>query len=366
MPIRLTTRKSSGRIYADLRSPDGKRVRLALKTTSKRTAKQAAAEAQLAEIESALHLGRLSTEAISRLTHGRKVTLQQAVNKFAAFASRSGDSPATTAKTLAVLNRVLAAQPKLGASSPAGLTHDVMHDFINAPGPRSASTRTREVGSLRSFCRWMVAAGLAPTDEAHSLGVNMDPLSHEQRERTEWQPFTEAEQTAILTALEANATAAGLLLEDAAAAAFFLAVCRISRATAMRLSDCVQLEWACLTQPGAIAVWMQKVKRRVSLPINEQVAPGLAAALAAIPFNDTAYLFPEMKARYAEPAKRAWFSITFGRVLARVGITAPGKSFHSWRHTAVSRWAAQGFNPTNCAAFAGHANVKTTAGYTHP
>jgi integrase len=64
---------------------------------------------------------------------------------------------------------------------------------------------------------------------------------------------------------------------------------------------------------------------------------------------------------------RPKFSTYFGRILDAMGVdrSSSRKSFHSLRHAAITRWAKIGFDPEQCADFAGHGNSKVTKGYIH-
>lgn len=349
-----TTHKKSKRKFAELTGKDHGRIRISLGTTSKREAAALADRANLKEIELAAKAGRLTQETITRLTHGKRVTLRQCVAGWHDTAPLRGESAGTADRNLSFVNQWLAFCG-LEKKSPLAAEPGHIYDWINRPDGGAKSSRDRALNAVRSLFRYMVDAGFTTGNPARMVKVNTRALTHEQRERQEWQPFTPAEVKTLLASLD---------LEHENELFFYLAAA-ISHATAMRLGDVASLEWATLTQPNHIIVWTDKRDRRVSLPINEKTTPGLAAALGRVPYNDTPYLFPEQRARYEDPKARAWFSVTFGRLLERAGVKGPGKSFHSLRHTALTRWDAQGFSLEECADFAGHTSTKTTQSYIH-
>jgi integrase len=202
------------------------------------------------------------------------------------------------------------------------------------------------------FFRYCVDLGLTSANVASQVEVNHRELSHAQRETRTILPFTAAEVRRIVE----NETG------------WWRWATAISAATGLRLGDVATLEHATLATPRHIAVWTDKRDRRVLLPVNDRLTPGLAAVLAEIPPTDSPFLFPEQAAQYDDvKAGRPKFSIYFARVLDKLGIDrqAGRKSFHSLRHTAITRWEKAGFSLDECKDFAGHADAKTTQGYLH-
>ena len=267
-------------------------------------------------------------------------------------------------------------RPALNSIHPSELTKADVYDFVNRqPGPGLA-TRRRSLGSIHAFCSWLNAEGLG-RNCAHGVSIALDLLHHEQKETTVWKTFTPEEQALIFTALERNwmpferhwcrTGMADQLIGDPAQAQFWFHACRLARATGMRLSDIAQLEWASLSLPGFIIVWVQKVKKRLCLPLREldRACPGAIEWVAELPKNDSRYVFPSQKEIYSDVTRRVEFSWTFYRVLEKLRMQERGKSFHSWRHTAVTAWHQAGFAPENCAAFAGHATVEMNQNYNH-
>ena len=140
----------------------------------------------------------------------------------------------------------------------------------------------------------------------------------------------------------------------------------ISSATSLRLGDVCQLEHASFAVPGHLIVHTDKGLSRVLLPIDNAVTPGLAEILAEIPPTASPYLFPDEQRQYEDiKTGRPKFSVYFKRAVIALGLDATGKSFHSLRHSAISRWNAQGFSLDQCKTYAGHASSKTTKGYVH-
>jgi integrase len=350
--MKLTRNPTSKKIFASLATgrPEQPRVRLSLGTRSIKEAEKLARGAKLSEIEAALKLGQLSAEAITRLTHGRKITTADAVERWLAGGAVRGDSESTTTKNRAVLEQWFAWQPKLRKVSPLRLEPEHFHAFLNQSGRAGAATRRRWLAVFGSFCRYLADNGLVTKNPLRDVSIDLRLLTHPQREGKEQLPFTPKEISTIVQNTDG----------------FWRAAVLISHATALRLSDVVELEWACFSIPGHVAVWTMKRDKRVLLPIDDTITPGLAVALRDVPPNAGRFLFPSEQKRYADvKTGRPWFSVTFGRILERLELKAPGKSFHSIRHTAISRWANQGFELEACALYAGHSSTKTTKGYVH-
>lgn len=347
----ITPNKATGRQYARLKTgnPAQPYVRLSLKTKSAAEAKRKAKDANLAKIEAAMQAGSLTQATVARLTVGRKLTAQQAAEQWFAGAVHRDESPSTTAKNRAVLSQWFAFAPGVSGLPPSAVTEEHISPFVNrVAADVGYATRQRQLSVIRQFLRYCADIGAAQGNAARRLQIKHRELSHEQLEPAQRQPFTEAEVKRILAHTEGwDRWSVG-----------------IAYATGMRLGDVAQLEHASLAMPGHIAVWLDKHLRRVCLPINERLTPGLAGILAEIPPADSPYLFPEQARQYEDiPTGRPKFSVYFGRILKRLGIE--NRSFHSLRHTALSRWAKLGFNLEECRDFAGHANTKTTKGYIH-
>lgn len=356
--MKTITHKKSGRKFAELTGKDHGRVRISLGTASSREAAKLVKAANLREIELAAKAGQLGQEAITRLRHGKRITLRQGMEKWHAASPLRGEAESTATRNLDSVRQWLDFHKDLGLEkkSPLHIEPGHIYDWVNRPGGGSKSTRDRGLHALRNLFRFLVDAGFTTSNPARMVKVDVRALTHTQREQRERQPFTPAEIKTLLASLD----------PDIEVHRFFSVAARISLATSMRLGDVICLEWETLTRPNHIVVWTDKRDRRVCLPVNERVTPGLAAALAEIQPNDTIYLFPEFKRRYDDVKNgRPWFSVTFGRLLQYAGIDAAGKSFHSLRHTALTRWDAQGFSLEQCADFAGHTSTKTTQGYIH-
>jgi integrase len=355
--MKLKTNSASGRIYAHLKTGNPSRpvIKMTLGTKSAAEAGKKAKALKLAQLEAAMQLGPLSQKTIARLQVGKKVNTEQAAAMWLQAAANRDESPATTQKSRMVLDQWFNFAPELRKLAPMFITEAHVSPFINRPDDNvGASTRRRQLSVIRMFLRYCNDTSLSQGNVAGPgrVDVHHRKLSHEQREPKTVLPFTDGEVQRILANTEGwDRWSAG-----------------IAAAAGLRLGDIAQLEHASLSVPGHIIVHTDKRGRRVCLPIDEKLTPGLAEMLAEIPPSDSPYLFPEAAAQYEDiKAGRPKFSIYFARILDRIGIDRKGgrKSFHSLRHTALTRWAREGFSLDECKEYAGHSSTKTTSGYIH-
>lgn len=349
--MKLAVNKASGRVYARLKTgnPAQPYIKITLGTKSAEEARRKAKEANLGQIESALQAGQLSQQAIARLTVGKKFTVEQSAAQWLAAATNRGESPATTAKSATVIEQWLASSSALRSLPPMAIKEEHIAPWINRSADVGVATRRRQLSVLRMLLRYCADLGIAQGNAANRVNVNTRALTHAQREPKQVAPFTAAEVKKILTHTEG----------------WWRWAVGISYATGLRLGDVAQLEHASLAVPGHLIVHTDKRDRRVCLPINDRLTPGLAEILSEIPPTDSPYLFPEQAKQYEDiTSGRPKFSVYFGRLLAGMGIER--RSFHSLRHTAISRWKREGFSLDECKSFAGHTNTKTTQGYVHP
>lgn len=334
--MKIKTRADNGYKYVTV---GGRRV--SLKTRSDREAKRMVRDMNLEQIEHASKAGDAARRTIPALIAGHGMTLAKAVEEWAEWADTVGQSALTIRRNLVILSSWLA-DLDLGDRAPGDVNEKDINAFINAKGEGSATTRERQLSAIRSLYQFMAAKGYVFGNPAKLVVVDLRKLSHKQREPGKVRPYTQAEIKTLLTGTDG----------------FWRAVAGISHATALRLGDVIQMEWASI-KPKTIIVWTEKRDRRVSLPIT----PELRAALAAVPKNDTPYLFPEERAEFQDPSKRAKYSVYFKRQLDRLGLE--GLTFHGLRHTRITQWRKDGFSLEQCRTYAGHGSTRATEGYIH-
>lgn len=200
-------------------------------------------------------------------------------------------------------------------------------------------------------------------------------MSHEQKEGTDKEPFTEEEVKTILTELRADWKRAQNgqqeLFRNPMEVLFWLVASSMAKETGFRLSDIAQLEWRSFAEENHMVVWTGKANRRVELPISE----GLRSLMSEVPVNDPTYVFPAQRELILNVKKRSFLSVGFGRLLERLGIK--NRSFHSFRHykatqayakmdkEQLARKLVEVLTLEQIAALLGHADAKTTKNYIH-
>ena len=229
--MKFTTNKDSGRIYARLKTgnPAKPYVKMTLGTKNAEEARKKAKAANLQQIEAAMQVGQLSTQAIARLTAGKKVTVEQAAEQWIAAAKNRDESPATTAKSESVLNQWFAHSPEVQSLPPIALTEAHVSAFINRKDEDVGfNTRQRQLSVLRMLLDYCVEAGLTNRNVAgkRHFSVQHRNLSHDQLEPKKVEPFTATEVKKIMANTEG----------------WWRWATGISAATGMRLGDVAQFE----------------------------------------------------------------------------------------------------------------------------
>ena len=352
--MKLYNNRQTGRIYARVKTgnPAKPVIRISMGTADAKEAAKRAKALKLEEQEAALRLGAKTLQTAAHIAAGKKVTVAQAVAEWNESAKNRDESPATTAKNQAVMSQWIDAEG-LGKLPPMALTEGHVSRFINRTDREVGyATRIRQLSVIRMFIGYCIVKGYVAENVAGKgrMAVQHRKLNHDQMEPHKVEPMTEEEVKKIMAAAE------GFQKWGTA----------IAYAAGLRLGDVAQLEHASLSVPGHIIVHTGKRGKRVQLPVNEQLTPGLAEALrgasAEAVDHESPYLFPAEAAQYEDVAAgRPKFSVYYQRLLARCGIT--NRSFHSLRHAAITRWSKVGFTLEQCAEFAGHSNTKTTEGY---
>ena len=194
------------------------------------------------------------------------------------------------------------------------------------------------------------ARRLGQVDRNPCLGVRLPKAPKHQRS-----VFTEGELRAVLTEATGDwktAVLAGIHL-------------------GARLRDVTNLRWADLDLVAGTATFIvSKTKKRISVPLALELREHLEA-IAGDQMNG--YVMPSLAGRTTNGA--AGLSSEFGALLRRAGVDQryeAGKarrqsklSYHSLRHTAISRMASAGISPELRMRLVGHSSARVHEGYTH-
>lgn len=400
--------KKIGNVYhASFRTATGQTKTITTRCTSLGEARKAAAD--IKDLEQAARSGRLTNEAISHITTGRKITMARAIEQFGQWSALT-HSQRTAYTQVKVIEQFVTSQ-RLHTVPPSAVNEKHIHAFINNPESKiRLGTRNTSLAAVRTFFGFIVAKGWAPADPSKLVSVNHRIIPHRLKEKAEFFPFTKsdikalldyeskrietmaikrakiewgknlapAQRRALLTgspkeliAAESNTLVSKKLSDSWEEIVtsqraevwfeeiFWTFAITLSEELALRLGDIAQLEWECFRRPGKIVVWTDKRDRRIEVPISDV----MENLLTRVPVNDSTYLFPTQREIILDEKRRALLSTTFLRMCKRVGIK--DKSFHGLRHFRISEWKKQGRSLEDIGKDVGHANTKTTEGYVH-
>lgn len=331
---------TNGIYYAHFASKDGP-TSMSLGTRSIDSAKQLARDAKIEEIETAARINVLTSEAITRITCGGRLTFDDATEQWLTWAELIGLAALTRTRYHGYIT-MFRDQFGLGGQPVSTITVTQVDTFVN---PRSnaisAATRSSRRSALQSFFAHATAKGIVHADPTVGLRIKIAGLTFEQKEGRTVLPFTHDEVVSLRE------------IEDP----FWKTAVLLGSDFGMRLSDCASLEWSSFNKSGRIIFWTDKRDRRIEMDLTLDVE----SAILETQKTDPRFVFPEQAATIAHPVRRATLSTAFSRLLKKHGIT--GKSFHSLRHYYASRRAGHGDSIDEIRISLGHQSVETTKNY---
>jgi len=161
---------------------------------------------------------------------------------------------------------------------------------------------------------------------------------------------------------------------------------RLSYFTAMRISDCVNLQWKCVDLGRKVIDFIPRKTagrakaggkpKKIAYPIH----PELEKALSGMPGADgspDAFVFPSLTGKTS--AGRSGLSMAFSRIMEKAGVdagirrvksgaagrTGRARTFHSLRHTNITALQNAGVSTEHRKLLAGHAKEEMTERYSH-
>ncbi len=317
----------------------------------KAEAKAIAIAANIPAIEAMAKAGALSRAIIAKLVVGGNITVGEAITEWSAWLSETAGSDRTALSHSDYVN-LWVVRANLHMLRLADITESQISNWVNARD------------DFFRFCASPKRNWLS-YDPAREVKVKGKWLSHEQKEATVRQCFTDAEVDQVTEYLLTQIECLMSLPPTTRVRAkidtlrFWRCAVLIGRYSGLRLGDICSLEWASIKEPERLIVHTTKKNTRVDL----ESAGALAQALALIPANQSKHCFPEQNEIARTANKRAAMSVQFGRILTACKIE--GRSFHSLRHSRASELNAQGESMKSIAAALGHGSESSTAVYIH-
>lgn len=266
--------------------------------------------------------------AIGQILTGKHLTCAKALTEYQRLKAVS-KSAKTVANNVLVVGNWLK-EMKLTTVPPSAVTAEHIAKWINSPDLTwKRSTRSVALASVRTYFEFCANQGWIVSDPSQLVALDYSVMSHEQKEHTDKQPFTEDEVKHILKELRHDwhlaQSGKQQLFQSGSAVLFWLVAVQIAKETGLRLSDIAQLAWRSFSDAGQLVVWTEKTNKRMAYPISE----ALQNLIGEIPVNDPEFVFPEPRAIIRDVVKRAGLSVQFARLLERLEIG--NRSFHSLR-----------------------------------
>ena len=319
-----------------------------LGTKSKAEAKHLVKEAKIEEIEAAAKIGALQRDAIASIVADGDTKIQDIITEWAKYKETLAHSSNTIFSQKLILQSFTST---FKITTISQITEENIFDYINeVEGDITLGAREQRLSAIKSLIQYCVAKCYILSDPSKIAVIDKSKLSHKKKEKKKRKPFTEFEFHHIMKNAEH-------FHEHATALAWW---------TGMRLSDIARLEWDSIDfKAKTLTVHTKKSDARICLPLMDELIGGgeLINVLADLKVNDNTYCFPEQRELDTDPSRRATLSVYYGRMLSRLGIE--GKSFHSLRHSFVSRCRKHGKNLEDIALWVGHSSEETTKIYDH-
>lgn len=266
----------------------------------------------------------------------------EAVAKWSIWLKSIGRSDRTVETSIGNVMRFIA-HKQIAGKSVSEITEFHICKYVNDPkSDRKYGSRRVILSSIRSLFYYCVAEGWVSRDPSMLVEVNLNALTHEQKEIVSRGTFTADEYRKVYGKAEG----------------FWKFAIALGKYAGLRLSDIALLEWGSLNQDGFVTVWTRKGRKRVHVPINAT----LSKLLKKIPKEDSRWAFPEQAKIMQSVSRRALLSTQFKRLCVSCGIE--GRVFHELRHTYAVDMRKKGKSLPHIANLLGHTNLAVTHAYT--
>lgn len=332
--------KRTGVYHAHIKDQAGKRRSVTTKQKDRAKAKEVAEAAKIEELEKVASVTRLTGEVITRIVEGKKVSMKEAYNRWVAFLKDDHDEH--TVYTLSNRIKVWLDRQHLWDRKVHEVTAADVDTYINKTvTTMNMSSLQATLSHIRQFLDYCHKVGWTTTNVAKTLGVRMDRLTHDQKERRPINVFTADEVRKILANTEG----------------FWKAAVALAYYCGLRISDICQLEWRSTGTPGRLIVWTDKADVRLNVPLPTAVLN----ILSEMPVVSSRYMFPDEREINLSPTRRALLSVNFKNLLTRLGIE--GKTFHGLRHTYAKKLELAGFTEQQIAEAMAHRDLDSQKTY---
>ena len=345
----MRLKKVNETYYVFFEADDGMQMEADTGCTNYEEAKAVAKSSKAAELEKVAKVMRLTSDIVSRIVTGKEMTMSLALGRYKVWAMTNltgrtaGSHISYVTKWIKDFN--------LEKVTPAAIEDNMVSGWVNSKGKGDenlkASTRRVRKAALSSFLDYCYNKGWMLTKPAELCRVQMDKLTHQQKETKSHEAMNDEDIKALMK--EADA--------------FWKMAIHLASVTGLRLGDVCVLEWACF-DGNTITVWTDKRDKRISVHVPTAVSP----SLGDLPVSDPTYLFPDKREVYRDVNRRAGLSVQFKRLCNRAAEKSgrnglKKKSFHGLRSYYAKTKKADGVKTETIAKDLGHSSTKTTDVY---
>jgi len=341
-------KSESGNYSVRFRDVNGSQRSTNLRTKDKKEARQLIKDLKIEELENAGKIGVLSSDVITKIIGSKSMKYKDVLKEYEQHMRLSANSDNSIYTMMSIYDQ-FGRDYKLNDKPMAMINESNIFNFINADDGTSLGNRALRRSSLNQLWNFAQIKMYVITNPIMFIKIDKSKLLHNQKTPKKKRVFKEAEVDKMIKH----------------APYFFRQAIAISYWTGLRLGDIASLEWASIKDRNRMVVWTEKRDKMVSIDTtNENFGGGiLKKVLSEIDVEDEIYCFPEWHKDTTDPKKRSKASVYFSRFCERLNIV--GRSFHSLRHSCITRLEKQGLSLEEIGKAVGHSNTKTTEGYVH-
>lgn len=264
---------------------------------------------KLRELETAALASRLSAEAITRITAGRRISNREAFQEYQEWLKESKRQGPQSPAVIVV--QAFLRDHDLLEETPAQIRPAVITKFVNRPHLK-LSSRKMQRSAVAGFLNFCSTKGWVLGNAAVLATIDFGGMDHEQKEFRQKPIFTDMQIMVLMANVRDHE--------------FWPYAIVLSRELGLRLSDVVRLEWSCFDLDGKVCtVHQSKTHERIQIAMSNQVVK----LVKHVPKVHAKYLFPKERVAYQrEPHP---FRHEFRNLCRKIGFE--GYSFHCLRKT---------------------------------